>query len=808
MKIHLPVDDYIHQIKTALKTNSSVVVTAAPGAGKTTRIPPALVEISAKKVLVLEPRRIAAIAAANRVAEENNQTLGQEVGFEVRFDRKISGQTRLIFVTEALLTRKILADPSLEEFDVVIIDEFHERSLHTDLAIGLLKELQELERSDLKIVVMSATLDAQKLSDFLGKAPIVDVPGRLCALDVTHDSKSQSLVWNFDVSRKMVDKIKSAVLAGSRDTLVFFPGVYEIEQVRQFLGKENWSQKFNILALHGRLDLQEQQQALRPSEKRKIILSTNVAESSVTVDGLDTVVDSGLERSAVFQMQSGFSKLTTHRISLASATQRAGRAARQFPGKCFKLWSPLDERSFAEYSLAEVKSQDLSETLLTLFFLGLKDLKNFSWFEIPPTSSMDFAFKKLIDLSLVKDDVITDLGRKIVRYPLPMRLALLMENFKIENREDMGAWICAMLSERGSNSIGKENSLEECDLIFELKKGSHFLERYHKAAFQLSKMANQFRWRDTDEEVLKKVLVKSFADRLGKRRSGVGDKGLLSSGRGVTLSKYSVVKKSPYFVALEGTDTENSNETQISRASGVSEEFLRKNFSQHIKAESHVNWDETKKTFIEKKTQKLFGLSIGSEHSQPAKPEWIEAHLPEVAFENWDWLLKQNHEMRNWWLRFSFYAQNINPDFKEFWSDERLRNVLSEATYGKKNLHALQEADLVYFFENQLPGETLAEFRSNAPVSLEAAKGRQVKVHYHGEQAPFVEVRIQDAFPWKKHPKVGNDILITVVLLAPNQRPTQVTKDLEGFWKGSYKEVRKELKARYPKHDWPEDPSA
>lgn len=805
MKIHLPVDDYIPQIKAALIKNASVVVTAAPGAGKTTRIPPALIEISKKKVLVLEPRRIAAIAAAYRVAEENNQTIGQAIGYEVRFDRKICAQTKLIFVTEALLTRKILSDPSLSEFDVVILDEFHERSLHTDLAIGLLKELQELERPDLKIVVMSATLDAKKLADFLNKAPIIEVPGRLCPLEISHDNKSQSLFWSFDVSQKMVDKIKIAVQKGERDTLVFLPGVYEIEQVRTFLDKQSWSKNFEILALHGRLDLKEQQRAIKSASKRKIILSTNVAESSVTIDGLDTVVDSGLERSTVFQMQSGFSKLTTHRISLASATQRAGRAARQYPGKCYKIWSFLDERSFADYSLPEIKTQDLSETLLTLSYLGIKDFNNFSWFEMPSSASLEFANKKLIDLKLINETGLTELGKKVTKQPLPLRLALLMENFKAEKQEAMGAWVCAILSERSSNSSSNENSQDECDLTLEFKKGPQYLERYKGASEQISSMATSFRWRNSDEEILKKVLVKSFADRLGKRRSSSGEKGILSSGRGVSISKYSVVKKSLYFVALDGTDTENSNETQISRATGISEEFLKKYFSEFVKLESHVVWDETKKTFLEKRSQKLFGLIIGSEHSQPANPNWIKDHLPEVAYENWDWILRKNEELYGWWVRFNFYAKNVNSDFQNFWNSQRLRTVLSEATFGKKNLNELENTNLIYYFENQLPQGILAEFKDKTPTLLIAAKGRPIKIHYEGEQAPFIEVRIQDAFVWKKTPVIGNGISLTVVLLAPNQRPTQVTKDLESFWKGSYKEVRRELKARYPKHDWPEE---
>jgi ATP-dependent helicase HrpB len=805
MKLHLPVDDYLNEIKTHLRRSPSVVVTAAPGAGKTTRIPPALIEVSARKVLVLEPRRIAAISAAYRVAEETGGGIGHQVGFEVRFDRRVSGTTKLIFVTEALLTRKILSDPTLSEFDVVVLDEFHERSLHTDLAIGLLKELQELERPDLKIVVMSATLDAQKLSEFLGGAPIVDVPGRLCALENIYDTKPQSLMWNFDVTKKVVDKIRHAVTSGQRDTLVFLPGVFEIEQVRTGLSKEGWASNFEILPLHGRLDLEEQQRALKPFDCRKIILSTNVAESSVTVDGLDTVVDSGLERSTVYQMQSGFSKLTTHRISLASAIQRGGRAARQFPGKCFKLWMALDERSFADYSLPEIKTQELAETMLTLSYLGVSDAGNFSWFEKPSSASLDFAQKKLMDLGLIRDEKITDLGRKVLKYPLPLRLALVMENFRDQGHEALGAWVSAMLSERSGSAVGGESSQDECDLIFEFKKGTRYLEKYRRAAAQLSSGAADYTWHDNDEEILKKILVKSFADRLGRRRSNPGDRGILSSGRGIIFSKNSVVRRSPYFVALEGTDLETSNETQISRACGVSEEFLKKNFAALMKPESHVIWDEEKKSFLEKKSQKLFGLSIGSEHTQPAKSEWVEAHLPEVVFENWNWILKHNEELHSWWIRFQFYSEKVNPEAASFWTEEKLKSVLSDATYGHKTLHLLTEIDLVYFFEHQLSPEMLTDFKKKMPGSLEAAKGKRVKIHYEGEQAPYVELRIQDAFPWKKTPRIGNDILVTVILLAPNYRPTQVTKDLEGFWKGSYKEVRKELKARYPKHDWPEE---
>lgn len=802
-KIHLPVDDFIPEILEHLKSSNAIVVTASPGAGKTTRIPAALMQLSKKKVAVLEPRRIAAVAAAHRVAEEENQEVGTGIGYEVRFDRKITADTKLVFLTEALLSRKLLSDPQLKEFDIVVLDEFHERSLHTDTALALLYELQQLERPDLKIVIMSATLEAQKISEYLGNAPIVNMPGRLFPLEVHYDSKPQGLLWGWDYAKRVAEKIKVAVRSGEKDTLVFLPGVFEIDQTMKTLAEDASFNSFMVLPLHGRLDLREQRRALQPQGQRKIILSTNVAESSVTVDGLDAVVDTGLERSSVFQMQSGFGKLTTHRISLASATQRAGRAARQFPGKCFKLWTPLDEKSFPPFSQPEIKSQDLTETLLFLSFLGIKDFESFSWFEVPPKANLKFALDKMRNLHLLDNQGITALGKKVLMHPMSIRLSLLMENFKAAGHEALGAWVCAFLSERIAGEVPKDSDQEECDITPLLEKAFSF-DKIKRVATQVSSKSADWKWNPSQSEPLKENLAKSFADRLGRRRSAESDKGVLSNGRGVQISRYSRVKRSPYFIALEGTDTENSNETIINKASGISEEFLRKKFSSEFKESKEIIWDESKKTFLEKKRTTLWGLSVGSETTQPASQQYIETHLPEILFQNWEWLLKENEALKKWWERFDFYSQKVNPEVQGYWSDEKLKSVIENLSYGHKSLKSIAEADLIYFFENELGSEITKDFHKKAPKHIEAAGGRQIPIHYEGEQAPYVELKLQHAFVWKKTPTIGNNMPLTVVLLAPNMRPTQVTQDLEGFWKGSYAEVRKELKARYPKHDWPE----
>lgn len=801
----LPVDHFIPEILEAIQTFGNLVITAAPGAGKTTRVPAALTKISKLKVAVLEPRRIAAALAASRVAQENGWNLGKEVGYEVRFDRRVSKETRLHFLTEALLLKKIVGDRSLSEFDIVVLDEFHERSLYTDVAIGLLRELQLLERPDLRIVVMSATLDASKVAEFLGGAPTIDVPGRLFPIEIQYDTKPQSLLWNPEVSQKTIDKIKHAVTRSSRDTLVFLPGQYEIQQCLRLAESTEVLRNFLKLPLHGQLSIEEQARAIQRQDKRKIIFSTNVAESSVTIEGLDCVVDSGLERSSIYQFNSGFQKLTTRRISQASATQRAGRSGRQSPGFCLRMWMPQDERSFTEFSQAEIKNQDLAETLLLLFALGISDPKNFMWFEAPPAAHLEMSLEKIKKLGLLKDSKLTELGKAVQKNPLPIRISVLLENFKYDKQEALGAWVAALLSERSrSNNIGLDPW--ECDVSSILSQLSgDFKRRIERASNQLYSKASEWSWNDSQVEEIKKIVSKSFADHLGKRREPGSARGVLANGRGVTLSKESQVKNSPYFVALEATDSENGNESKIHLATGLSEQFLITHFSSQFEVHRAVEWSDEKKEFFLKTEKKLWGLSLGNPTFERAQAKHVEENLPLVAAQNFDWFLKNSEVLRRWWSRVLFYHEHIGSLFETENSKKYfILKGFESASLGQRSFQDLLSLDLPALFESEMDPELIKRFHKSVPDELTALGGRRVKIHYTGEQAPYVELKIQHAFVWEKTPIIGNGILITVVLLAPNMRPTQVTKDLEGFWSGSYTDVRKELKARYPKHDWPE----
>lgn len=804
-KQSLPIDQYLPEIINQLQTGLSVVLTAAPGAGKTTRIPPGLIKLAKKKIAVLEPRRIAAVSAANRIADENNWKLGQEVGYEVRFDRNISQNTKIIFLTEALLLRKMSVDRTLSEFDLIILDEFHERSIYTDVALGLVKELQMLERPDLKLVVMSATLDAQKISDFLDQAPIIDVPGRLFPMKIEYDQKPQALSWSPQVTDRVIDKIKSALLVCKQDVLIFLPGVFEIEQCIRKANEMDSLKGFLLLPLHGRLSLEEQTKALQSNKIRKIIFSTNVAESAVTIDGVDCVIDSGLERASVHQYGSGFQKLSTYRISLASAHQRAGRSARQINGFCFKLWMPHDERSFSEFALPEVKTLNLADIFLFLSSLGIHDPRSFSWFESPAPAHFQQSMDQLKKLKLVTAIGVTELGRKVQKQPLPIRLALLFENFKANQKEELGAWVTALLSEKVKMKPDSSDQ-SECDVISNLAglNGFH-RKKLEPVVRQLSSRASQYKWNDDDELILKKTLIQSFADQIGKRRSKESDRGVLASGRGVVIHPQSLVKRSQYFVALEAFDQEGTQESKVSLATGLDENFLIQHFSDQMKSVDQVIWDQSKKEFYLQSEKSLWGLRLGQTTLSRVTGQYIKEHLPSVALDNFDWIIKNHEGFQSWWQRFIFYKEKVEKvGLPEQEKKSLIEEALQSACMTAQSLDDLLKQDLVYFFESLLDIDVQAGMKKWVPEFLVAAKDKRIKVHYVGEQAPYVEVKIQDAFVWAETPVVGKDILVTLYLLAPNMRPTQVTKDLGGFWSGSYGEVRKELKPRYPKHDWPE----
>lgn len=836
----LPIDDFLAEALAAVQNHGNLVITAAPGAGKTTRLPTYLAKHAKGKVLVLEPRRMAAIAAAHRVAEEQTWNLGEEVGYQVRFANKSSAKTKLLFLTEALLSRKLTQDPELQGVEYVVLDEFHERSLHVDLALGLLRELQELGGS-VKLVVMSATLDSPKISEYLGKAPILDVPGKLFPLEIKYQKNSQLLQTSPAFFENLTATIKEAARSTPHDILVFLPGVGEIERASQQL--DVWSTENNIelVPLHGSLPLEAQRQALQKSSRRKVLLSTNIAESSVTVDGVACVVDSGLAKNMKFDLRTGFSRLELGRISKASAQQRAGRSARQFPGVCYRLWNKLDEGSMPGHEIPEILRAELSESLLFLSAQGVRDFSSFTWFEKPGPLPLQKAVENLQSLgALDEKNQITELGRKILPWPLPPRLAKLMLTAMDLGLPELGADVAALLQER--DFMFKQSSEAymadrfESDLALRLEVLEQFragraprnthrmgLKTVDQSARQILSLAKSTRSLAKDTETalpLQKLLLAAFADRLCRRRNPGQDKALMVGGRGVRLSPDSVVRESEFFLVLDGVETSQGAETQVSLAMGLTKELLFRELGAQISLRKDLRFDRDKGVFYAREGKHFRDLLLEEGRVAIASAAEVSEHLPEVLTQEWDWVLKENDGLATWCERLGFLIRQYEKISKEalreqlerldtqtLFTDEQKREAFTMAASGEKDFRSVARKDLVYFFESLL-GPAIADFlRAEVPAKLKVPSGNFLRVHYPVDRDPYMEVRIQEVFGWTETPRIlGGAQALTLQLLGPNYRPMQVTSDLKSFWQNGYPEVRKELRTRYPKHSWPEDP--
>jgi ATP-dependent helicase HrpB len=848
----LPIDDFLAQALKSLETHPNLVITAAPGAGKTTRLPAFLAKHGKGKTLVLEPRRMAAIAAAHRVAEEQAWTLGEDVGYQVRFANKTSANTKLTFLTEALLSRKLAQDPELQGVEYVILDEFHERSLHVDLALGLLRELQELG-SPLKLVVMSATLDSPKISQYLSEAPILEVPGKLFPLEIKYQKNSQLLQTSPAFFENLVAHVKEAERSTSEDILVFLPGVGEID--RAFRQLETWAQEkqIDLVPLHGSLALEAQRKALQKGPHRKILLSTNIAESSVTIDGVSCVIDSGLAKNMKFDLRTGFSRLEMGRISKASAQQRAGRSARQFPGVCYRLWNKHDEGSMPGHDVPEIFRAELSESLLFLAAQGVSDFDSFTWFEKPAALSLKKSSENLQNLgALDQKNQITALGRQILQWPLPPRLAkliLLAVEMKVPR---LGADVASLVQERDfmvkqKTESSTENYLAdryESDLLLRLDILQQFrsgraprhthpqgLQTVDQAAKQIlsyvknAPIQSHSHSRSLDLSLaLQRLLLRSFTDRLCRRRSLGSDRARMIGGRGVRISPESLVKESEFFLALDGVETSQGAETLVSLAAGFNKDFLFKELGHEIELKKDLSFDRDKGQFYSREEKYFRDLPLEEGSVSIAQAKEVSEHLPQILTREWEWVLKENEALAQWLERLAYLMETrekLSKDSlreklvrmvelageKNIFSEEQKYEAFGMASSGEKDFKTVAHKDLVYFFESLLSSEVAQFLKSEVPAKLQVPSGNFLRVQYPANRDPFMEVRIQEIFGWTETPKLlGGVQALTMQLLGPNYRPMQITSDLKSFWQNGYPEIRKELRTRYPKHSWPEDP--
>ncbi len=768
----LPVDLILLEILDSLKTHPNLVIVAAPGAGKTTRVPPALLGSVSGDVVVLEPRRIAARLAARRVASELGESVGETVGYQIRFEEAIGPRTRLRFVTEGILTRRLLSDPQLKGVAAVVLDEFHERHLESDLALALLKRLQGT-RPDLRIVVMSATLEAEPVAQFLDDCPTIRSEGKLFELSIQHLPYSPK-----PLEAQVSDAVESLLDSGhAGDTLVFLPGAVEIRRAMRACDAVARRAGLLVLPLHGSLPPKEQDLALLPASRQKLILATNVAESSITVEGVTAVIDGGLARFASYSPWSGLPTLQVGRVSKASAKQRAGRAGRTAPGRVLRLYTAEDYSRRPEQDAPEILRSDLSQLCLSLRAMGLDHVGDLAWLDAPPETAVERA-----DSLLDRLGARGEMAQRLSRYPLPPRLSrILVEAIERGVGED-GCVAVALL--------GSGVRIEKNDLLAAMDQElDHRVLQHGSQLRRIARISGKVK--HNDDALLISVLA-GFPDRVARQRAR--NQVLMSTGASAELA--GEPPRYEFMVAVDAEDRKEKPLPLIRMTARIEPEWLIDLFPGRVRDRSGVVWNRVAER-VDAASALLYDDLVIQE-SRGAVPEANAAAelLAEKAVEAGIERFIDVGALDDFMGRAAFAGLEV-PDVSQ---------ALRELCFGLKSFAELKKAaeDFVSVLEQKVGTR---KFRELAPANIRLQNGRQTKVHYEQGKPPWIASRLQDFFGMRDTPRIGPERTPVVVhLLAPNQRAVQTTTDLAGFWERLYPEVRRELMRRYPWHAWPERP--
>lgn len=839
-----PIDRHLEEIADALANSSCVLVNAQTGAGKTTRLPPYLLGKTQGKILVLEPRRLAAKLSAARCADIVSEKLGETVGHHIRFDKKASDETKLLFVTEGLFLPYLRQDPDLKEYSVIILDEFHERSVHTDLALALVRKLQATTRPDLKLVVMSATLETEKLESYLDFPRVFKVPGRTFPIDIEYHPPITNPRARVDIEESAAHSIEE-LLRDPRcplNVLVFLPGMGAIRRLQRLLQqrfKDDLDADVEVVALHSSLPKAEQNKAFKEG-KRKVILSTNIAETSLTIPNVTGVVDLGTERRASFAPWSGMPLLQLEKISQASAIQRAGRAGRTRSGVVYRLYTEADFSQREAFTPPEIKRVELSHHILDLLELG-HGPDQLNWFEAPDEGNLKTALDLLDTLGAVKNFKITPLGRFLAGLPLHPRLAAMVYEAPESFLSDSLLAAC-IISEGMVLSKSAQFSQEDsdpCDLGLQMdlvkahvykdpklsdyyasyldrKKAARALDLYESLASRIG-ASKKIHKRKTDHAQLMARLLKGFPDRVAAKRiaKGKGKRAVQSYnfclGRGGIISPNSVLSQSaPDFIvvldALENPKANAATGTTIQAASKVAPEQLLASSSPFLSAEKETSFNEKKGALSISTNTKYGKLTIASESQPPVTPRGH--NLSELMKENWPWPFKEDQALQEYNLRVQSLDRAKIEHNCPLLLGEMFELFLETSVDESSTYQELLDVGLEELIQRQLSPQDAYVLTEEAPRRLKLANGKEFNLSYE-EDGVFIEARIQDLFSVTEHPTIAaGEIPVTVRLLTPANRVAQIVKNLPGFWKTSWIEVRKDLKARYPKHFWPERPES
>ncbi|WP_428939400.1 ATP-dependent helicase HrpB [Fontivita pretiosa] len=808
----LPIDEHIPRILGQLRQSRALVVVAEPGAGKTTRIPPAIVKSDLlgpehPNLVMLQPRRVAARAAAMRIAAENDWHIGQEVGWHVRFDRRLTSRTRLRVLTEGILTRQLIEDPFLQGVGAVVLDEFHERSIHTDLTIALLREVRQTVRPDLMIVVMSATLDAAPVAGFLGDCPIIEVPGRTYPIQIEHVAVASGQ----PLPQRVAEATEHVRWREEGNILVFLPGVQEINRTAREIASVADRGRFRVFPLHGSLPPEQQNRALEPCPQRKIILATNIAETSLTIEGVRVVIDSGLARVAGYDPQRGLDRLDLKRISKASARQRAGRAGRTAPGLCIRLYSEKEFHAMPDFELPEIRRVDLAGTVLALHAWGKPDPRSFAWFEAPPEATIASAERLLEMLGAIERGKITKLGQQMVSLPVHPRLARLLIAAVEQDMLTEGAAVAALLSEKDiapDDRVLETQAASDLFVRLELIESNPQVARLRDELIRIGGTITRPaipRHHDREEAMLRLALV-GYPDRVCRRRATDPSAGVMVGGGGVRLAAESVVRQHEFFVALEARQDDRSptREALVRIASGIQPQWLEEYFPHEIRRERKLVFDAQRRRVVCLSTVSYRDLAIRQERDAPVDPQEAGNILAEVLKPDAAALLWRNDEAATFLARVDLLRRAM-PEHD--WPTFDPAQIVSEMCQGRRSVEEVERISPLPFLQSRLPYPLKRLLDEHAPETIQVPSGSRIRVQYAAGQPPVLAVRLQELFGWTDTPRIAaGRVPVVLHLLGPNLRPVQITSDLSSFWKTTYFDVRKDLRVRYPKHSWPEDP--
>ncbi len=846
----LPIDEILPQIRDALIAGSNVVIGAPPGAGKTTRVPPALLDpplATSGRVLVLQPRRMAARAAARRIAAERGSSVGDEIGYQVRFEQRTSARTRLSVVTEGILLRMLHDEPLLESVGAVVFDEFHERNLNSDLALGMVRRIQQTVRPELRIVVMSATLDATPVAAFLGGCPVIESAGRMFPVTVRYAEVPDKR----PLAALVAAGIEQVLSQTSGDVLAFLPGVGEIRQASAEVQALARRHNLAVFPLYGDLPPEEQDAVLLPSDRRKLVLATNVAETSLTIPGITAVVDSGLARQMRFDPSVGLDRLVLGPISRASADQRAGRAGRTAPGVCLRLWEERTHPHRPAFELPEIERVDLAAAVLQLWSWGETDVLAFPWFAPPSSAAVDAALLLLQRLEAIDGRSLTPLGQTLACLPVHPRIARLLVAGERLGCLPQAALAGAMLSERdpfmrsgGRGDAGGEarrggaprtaaNYVSRSDVLDRVAAFEEYESRGRSdtpfgsinpgAASFIGRARDQLvrevreqlgpderntrDRRDASErpepEALLHALLAAFPDRVARRRDSSTGKGVMVGGRGVRMAPQSAVSNAELFVCVD-VDA-GQTEALVRQASAIERAWLPPH---GLRTADEVFFHPTQKSVVGRRRTYWDDLVLEEVNIPAPTGDETARLLAEAAARDWDRVFPADDAEINSFLARVRCLAGWMPELKLPTFDEaELNAFLRELCQTRRSFDELKKAPWLDALKAKLSWPQREAVDREAPERLAVPSGSRIAIAYERGRPPVLAVRIQEVFGLRQTPRVaGGRVPVVMHLLAPNMRTQQITDDLESFWANGYPRVRKDLRARYPKHPWPEDP--